>query len=61
MFVKSTLKEVCGKCQEVWHWTVMFEAIALIQTKKVARFPIILVGTEFLVRTGLLDKSFSED
>jgi uncharacterized protein (TIGR00730 family) len=31
----------------------MFEAITLIQTKKVAKFPIILVGTEFW--TGLMD------
>jgi len=31
----------------------MFEAITLIQTKKVARFPIILVGSEFW--TGLMD------
>jgi hypothetical protein len=31
----------------------MFEAITLIQTKKVAKFPIILVGSEFW--TGLMD------
>jgi len=31
----------------------MFEALTLIQTKKVARFPIILVGTDFW--SGLLD------
>lgn len=31
----------------------MFEAITLIQTKKIAKFPIILVGREFW--TGLLD------
>ena len=31
----------------------MFEALTLIQTKKVARFPIILVGTEFW--SGLID------
>lgn len=31
----------------------MFEAITLIQTKKVARFPVILVGREFW--TGLMD------
>ena len=31
----------------------MFEALTLIQTKKVARFPIILVGTEFWA--GLMD------
>jgi uncharacterized protein (TIGR00730 family) len=31
----------------------MFEAITLIQTKKIAKFPIILVGTEFW--TGLMD------
>jgi uncharacterized protein (TIGR00730 family) len=31
----------------------MFEAITLIQTKKVAKFPIILVGTEFW--SGLMD------
>jgi uncharacterized protein (TIGR00730 family) len=31
----------------------MFEAITLIQTKKIGKFPIILVGTEFW--TGLID------
>lgn len=31
----------------------MFEAITLIQTKKIAKFPIILVGTEFW--SGLMD------
>ena len=31
----------------------MFEAITLIQTKKVAKFPIILVGSEFW--SGLMD------
>jgi predicted Rossmann-fold nucleotide-binding protein len=31
----------------------LFEAITLIQTKKIGRFPIILVGTEFW--SGLLD------
>ena len=31
----------------------MFEAITLIQTKKVAKFPIILVGTQFW--SGLMD------
>lgn len=31
----------------------MFEAITLIQTKKIAKFPIILVGTEFW--SGLID------
>ena len=31
----------------------MFEAITLIQTKKIAKFPIILVGTQFWA--GLLD------
>lgn len=31
----------------------MFEALTLIQTKKIARFPIILVGSEFW--TGLID------
>lgn len=31
----------------------MFEAITLIQTKKVAKFPVILVGTEFW--SGLID------
>jgi uncharacterized protein (TIGR00730 family) len=31
----------------------LFEAITLIQTKKIARFPIILVGTEFW--GGLMD------
>jgi hypothetical protein len=31
----------------------MFEAITLIQTKKVAKFPIILVGSSFW--TGLMD------
>src|SRR5690606_32359966 len=31
----------------------MFEAITLIQTKKIAKFPIILVGSEFW--TGLID------
>lgn len=31
----------------------MFEALTLIQTKKIARFPIILVGSEFWV--GLID------
>jgi uncharacterized protein (TIGR00730 family) len=31
----------------------LFEAITLIQTKKIAKFPIILVGTEFW--SGLLD------
>jgi uncharacterized protein (TIGR00730 family) len=31
----------------------LFEAITLIQTKKIAKFPIILVGTEFW--TGLMD------
>ena len=31
----------------------LFEAITLIQTKKVAKFPIILVGTSFW--SGLLD------
>ena len=31
----------------------LFEAITLIQTKKIGKFPIILVGTEFW--SGLLD------
>ena len=31
----------------------MFEAITLIQTKKVAKFPIILVGSEYW--SGLMD------
>jgi uncharacterized protein (TIGR00730 family) len=31
----------------------LFEAITLIQTKKIARFPIILVGTSFW--SGLID------
>jgi predicted Rossmann-fold nucleotide-binding protein len=31
----------------------LFEAITLIQTKKIAKFPIILVGTEFW--SGLMD------
>ncbi len=31
----------------------LFEAMTLIQTKKIGRFPIILVGTEFW--SGLLD------
>ena len=31
----------------------MFEAITLIQTKKIARFPIILVGTTYW--SGLID------
>jgi uncharacterized protein (TIGR00730 family) len=31
----------------------MFEAVTLIQTKKIGKFPIILVGTEFW--SGLLD------
>ncbi|MES2543487.1 MAG: TIGR00730 family Rossman fold protein [Bacteroidota bacterium] len=31
----------------------LFEALTLIQTKKIARFPIILVGTEFW--TGIID------
>ncbi|RZJ26697.1 MAG: TIGR00730 family Rossman fold protein, partial [Flavobacterium sp.] len=31
----------------------MFEAITLIQTKKIAKFPIILVGREFW--SGLMD------
>jgi predicted Rossmann-fold nucleotide-binding protein len=31
----------------------MFEAITLIQTKKIAKFPIILVGTEYW--SGLMD------
>src|SRR5690606_18200549 len=40
----------------------MFEAMTLIQTKKIAKFPIILVGTEFWgglmdwVKSTLLDK-----
>ena len=40
----------------------LFEAITLIQTKKIAKFPIILVGTEFWsglmewVKTILLEK-----
>ena len=31
----------------------LFEAITLIQTKKIEKFPIILVGTEYW--TGLMD------
>jgi predicted Rossmann-fold nucleotide-binding protein len=31
----------------------LFEAITLIQTKKIGRFPIILIGTEFW--SGLID------
>jgi uncharacterized protein (TIGR00730 family) len=40
----------------------MFEAMTLIQTKKIAKFPIILVGTEFWgglmdwIKSTLLDK-----
>src|SRR4029078_1770557 len=45
----------------------MFEALTLIQTKKVARFPIILVGTEFWsgliewVKTVLISKYKNAD
>ena len=43
----------------------MFEAITLIQTKKIAKFPIILVGTEFWgglmdwIKTVLIEKYFN--
>lgn len=43
----------------------MFEALTLIQTKKIAKFPIILVGTEFWgglmewIRTVLIEKYFN--
>ena len=43
----------------------LFEAITLIQTKKIGKFPIILVGTEFWsgliewVKTVLLEKYFN--
>lgn len=43
----------------------MFEALTLIQTKKIAKFPIILVGTEFWgglmewIKTVLIEKYFN--